>query len=75
VLAKLNFYEYHEVVQQSLLTTSNGQTCVNNIIAATHQIEQYMASQDGTKKVRIRLGFFQFVNRYTLSLRRLFLLK
>ncbi|EFA84445.1 hypothetical protein PPL_02477 [Heterostelium album PN500] len=51
VLAEVDFYQYLEVVQNSLLTTSKGQECVNNIASATQKIQTLLQTSDGLQKV------------------------
>ncbi|EFA77060.1 hypothetical protein PPL_09813 [Heterostelium album PN500] len=51
VNAEVNFYQYLEVVQNSLLATSNGQQCIDNIAAATGKIQAMLESADGLASV------------------------
>ncbi|GAM18064.1 hypothetical protein SAMD00019534_012390 [Acytostelium subglobosum LB1] len=51
VNAVVDFYQYLEVVQNSLLATTNGQQCVNNIAAATQKIQGMLQQQGGLQSV------------------------
>lgn len=51
VLALLDFYQYQQVVQNSLLTASQGQQCVENIASATQTISNMLASDSGRQQL------------------------
>jgi hypothetical protein len=64
VNAVLDFYQYQDVVQASLLTTPQGDLCVANIQSATNQIQQLLQSPNGIKQL---ISQFQICPDSTLS--------
>ncbi|EGG15097.1 hypothetical protein DFA_09921 [Cavenderia fasciculata] len=47
----IDFYQYLEVVQNALLTTSNGQQCVDRIKQSTQKIQDLLKQPNGLKTV------------------------
>ncbi|EGG23794.1 hypothetical protein DFA_05930 [Cavenderia fasciculata] len=58
VNAEVNFYQYLEVVQNSLLTATNGQQCVSNIAQATQKIQALLSQPNGLETVSDMFNLF-----------------